>query len=93
MIWSVPTGNVETVTAAVPLDPKVAVPSEFPSWLKETVPVGVGPDPLAGATVAVNITGEPEVIEGAELTSDVVEAATMTRGVIIWVRGPEALPR
>lgn len=93
MIWSVPTGKLEMVRVAIPLDPRFAIPSAFPSWLKETVPVAAGPDPLAGATVAVNVTGAPDVAEGAELTSDVLEAAVVTCGVIVWLRADEALPR
>lgn len=76
----------------MPFEPRFAVPSAFPFWLKDTGPVGVGPDPLLGPTDAVNVTGAPETAEGAELTREVVDAAVVATGVIVWVTAAEALP-
>ena len=53
---SVPTGREEAMRAAWPFE-TLALPRAVPSAKKVTVPVS--PDPVAGNTLAVNVTGCP----------------------------------
>jgi hypothetical protein len=69
----VPTASVEIVKEAAPLMFSVAVPSEIVPSRKATVPVGA-PE-LEEVIVAVNVTGAPLDVEGAELSKAVVVAA------------------
>ena len=48
MHWAVASGEVPAITVTA-VQPAMAVPLS----VKETVPVGVAPEPLVGATVAV----------------------------------------
>jgi hypothetical protein len=72
--WALEVGAAPA-TSATEVQPVMAVPLS----VKETVPVGVAPDPLVGRTVAVYVTGaaraEPD---GAEEETVVVDAVGPT---------------
>ena len=74
-----PTGSALVVNVAAPLV-RFADPSAFPSCVKLTEPVGVAPDPLEEATVAVSVIDVPAVAELAEVVRVVVEAAVVAAG-------------
>ena len=79
MIWSLPTGSAVVVKVAVPLV-RFPDPMTFPPRLKLTDPVGVAPEPLAEATVAVSVIEVPAEAELADVFSVVVEAAVVAAG-------------
>ena len=74
MVW-LPTASVEVVKVATPLLSVTLPPSEVLPSVKVTVPVGVPPGP---DTVAVNVTGCPNVLEGDDEVSAVVDVAWLT---------------
>ncbi len=76
MIVCSPTSSAEVVSEALPpltgTDPRVVKPS-----VKVTVPV-TGPAALAGATVAVNLTGSPTFAPSVESVTTVVPVPIST---------------
>ena len=70
-----PTGKADVVRVAVPSGWTLPDPIALPSCVKLTVPVGVAPEPLEGATVAVKVTAAPACVVGAEDLRVVVEGA------------------
>ena len=77
-----PAGRLEVARDAVPLL-SVFVPRALPFSRKVTVPVGSGPEPVEGATVAVNVTELPMVTLGAEEPTIVEDAAVVTAGFTV----------
>jgi hypothetical protein len=80
----VPRGSVEVVIVATPEVFNVALPMVVLPRLKVTVPPGV---PAVEATVAVRVTGDPNVDEFGDEVRVVVVGATFT----VWLRVGEVL--
>ena len=74
MVW-LPAASAEVLIVAPPPLSVTAGPSEVLPSVKVTVPVGVPPGP---DTVAVNVTGCPNVLEVGEEVSAVVVPALLT---------------
>src|ERR1700678_1490023 len=86
---SEPTGREDVANIAEPLCNATAAPRGVPPSLNVTVPVGVVPLPTAGATTAVKVTDVPELTEGAEVISTVMELASVTAGATTsWAESP-----
>ena len=79
-----PRGSVEVVIVATPEVFNVALPMVVLPRLKVTVPPGV---PAVEATVAVRVTGDPNVDEFGDEVRVVVVGATFT----VWLRVGEVL--
>lgn len=79
-----PFGSVEVVIVAMPEAFNVALPTVVVPRLKVTVPPGV---PAGEVTVAVRVTGDPNVDELGDEVRAVVVGATLT----VWLRVDEVL--
>jgi hypothetical protein len=76
MVW-LPELSAAVVNVTIPLAPTLPVPTAVPPSLNVTVPVGV-PDPLATATVAVNVTACPGVLGFGDAVNVVVVVPCLT---------------
>lgn len=84
-----PTASEEVVSEAVPVESSGTVPMLDPPSLKVTVPVGV---PAVELTVAVKVTGWPEIEESLEDVRVVEDWAAVTVNVAaLDMRVPDEL--
>ncbi len=82
-----PTARVLVLKVATPELSSVPVPSVVVPSMKSTVPVGVPAPEVPAATVAVNVTEEPEMLGLGLEVKVVVEVDWLTtRSPVFWLR-------